>query len=130
MPVIFQKFIYREDLQANPDILYVFGDNVVRKGLGGQAGAMRGERNAIGVATKFTPTTGSNAFFSDQEFEQNVKIIEADLKPVVYALEHGDIVIFPLDGLGTGLSELPTRAPKTDAYLKDRIKALTKITSL
>lgn len=52
MIVLHQKFIFREDLQANPDVYYLFGDNVERRGLGGQAKEMRGEPNAIGVATK------------------------------------------------------------------------------
>lgn len=130
MPVIFQKRIYRDDCQSNPDITYVFGDNTLRKGLGGQAGEMRGEPNAIGVATKWSPTSGSNAYFSDDEFAECIAVIEKDLEPIVRALEHGEIVIIPLDGLGTGLSELPTRAPKIDRYLKRRIKELTKITSL
>lgn len=130
MPVIFQKFINREDLQANKDILYVFGDNTKRVGMGGQAGAMRGEPNAVGVATKWTPTSGTNAFFNDEDFADVVLIIEEDLKPVIRALTHGEIVIIPLDGLGTGLSELPTRAPKIDRYLKRRIVELTSLTSL
>lgn len=132
MPVLFQKFIFRVDCEANAkqDVLYVFGDNVVRKGLGGQAKEMRGAPNCVGVATKWTPTSGSNAYFSDLEYDEIVKIIDKDLEPVVYALEHGATVIIPLDGLGTGLSELPQRAPKIDAYLKARIQELTKITSL
>lgn len=130
MPVIFQKFIYREDCQANPDVLYVFGDNTLRRGLGGQAGSMRGEPNAVGVATKWEPGMDVGDFFRDDDFDECVAIIEEDLKPVVRALEHGEIVVIPLDGLGTGLSQLPERAPKIDQYLKGRIHQLTKITSL
>lgn len=42
MIVIKQKWIKREDLQNNPNIIYLFGDNVSRIGMGNQAGEMRG----------------------------------------------------------------------------------------
>jgi hypothetical protein len=44
MPILYQHRIYRMDLIANPNILYVFGDNTKRVGMGGQAGEMRGVR--------------------------------------------------------------------------------------
>ena len=53
--IIYQKFIYRSDLKANPSVLYLFGDNLQRVGLGGQAKEMRGEPNAVGIATKKAP---------------------------------------------------------------------------
>ena len=35
--IIFQKMIYREDLIRNRSVIYVFGDNDLRIGKGGQA---------------------------------------------------------------------------------------------
>jgi hypothetical protein len=52
MPIIYQKFIRRQDLRNNRDKFYVFGDNMQRIGYGGQARDMRGEPNAIGAVTK------------------------------------------------------------------------------
>ncbi len=40
-------------------------DSVQRHGLAGQAKEMRGEPNAIGVATKWAPSTNPKAFFDD-----------------------------------------------------------------
>lgn len=123
--VILQGWINREDLQNNAGkAFYLFGDNTVRKGMGGQAGAMRGEPNAIGVATKLTPTSGSNAYFSDLEFEHNVAIIASDLQRAFDVRDNGFIVVIPTDGLGTGLSELPTRAPRTNAVLDELLDML------
>jgi hypothetical protein len=44
--------------------------------------------------------------------------------PAFEILEAGGIVVLPSDGLGTGLSELPTRAPRTNEFLE---KLLTKM---
>ena len=41
MSLIRQAWITRRDLQANPSILYAFGDNEGRWGLGGQAKEIR-----------------------------------------------------------------------------------------
>lgn len=115
--IIYQKRIYREDLKANPGVLYVFGDNVARSGYGGQAKEMRGEKNACGVSTKWTPSNWEAAYFSDSDFVRAKQIIYEDCLRIREYLETGRTVIVPLDGIGTGLSELPTRAPKIYKYI-------------
>lgn len=123
--VIKQGWIMRSDLKNNVGkAVYVFGDNTERWGMGGQAKEMRNEPNAIGVATKSTPTSGTNAYFSDEDFFDNAKIIATDLRPVFQARDDGLLVIIPTDGLGTGLSELPQRAPKTNAFLEEMLEML------
>ncbi|QJA43078.1 hypothetical protein [Phaeobacter phage MD18] len=124
MPVVSQKFIFRSDLQSNPDVKYLFGDNLVRQGLGGQAKEMRGEPNAIGVATKRTPSNRPGEFFSDEDYDQNVGQMDKDLEPARDHLRKGGILVIPEDGLGTGLSELPQRAPRTNAALVEMLEEL------
>lgn len=124
MPVLFQKRIFREDLRANPGVIYVFGDNLKRVGMGGQAGEMRGEPNAVGVATKAAPGMSEADFFSDDNAAKTSMVWAIDFSPIVHALEKGKTVVFPLDGLGTGLSELPTRAPMLFKLLETMIKQL------
>lgn len=57
------QFITREYVRANRDKLFLFGDNLERRGLGGQAAAMRDEPNAIGIPTKKSPSYKNAAFF-------------------------------------------------------------------
>lgn len=117
MPLMLQHRIYRQDLKKNPGALYVFGDNVARKGLGGQAKEMRGEPNAVGIATKWYPSFEPGAYFSDDRFDEIWQIIMADLKPVFQAIENNKLVVWPDEGIGTGLSRLPQKAPKIAAAL-------------
>jgi hypothetical protein len=121
MPVVFQKFIYREDLQANPEVLYVFGDNYGRQGMGGQAKEMRGEPNAVGVATKKAPTHLETDYFSDDAYEYHVRRVKEDFQDVVDHLQMEGVVVIPSDGIGTGLSRLPEFAPEVDTFIKDYI---------
>lgn len=124
MPAIRQKWITRADVRANRDVLYLFGDNEERRGLGGQAKEMRGESNAIGVRTKRSPSTHEDAFWSDDKLYQGIAMIDEDLKPAFRHLDAGGIVVIPMDGLGTGLSELPARAPAIYAHLEKRIQEM------
>lgn len=117
MPLIFQRWITRQDLKANPSCLYVFGDNEQRWGLGGQAKEMRGEPNAIGVATLKSP----GEFWNDENVSHQLAILDADFAPVIAALDEGQTVIFPLDGIGTGLADLERRSPATFAYLVSKV---------
>lgn len=121
--IVFVDWITREMVRANPDARFVFGDNTIRLGLGGQAGAMRGEPNAIGVATKRRPGMSDPDFFSD-EHPTALRIIDADIDRVVTALLEGRTIYVPRDGLGTGLSQLPTRAPKLHQHITDRFRSL------
>lgn len=122
--IIRWKRIYREDLINNPDFMFLFGDNLQRVGMGGQAKEMRNEPNAIGVATKKSPSMSDDAFFTDDEFEDNVKELLNDLWPAIGHISNGGILVIPADGLGTGLSELPSRAPQTAKALDQMIDYL------
>lgn len=106
--LIFQKLIHREDLKANPKVFYVFGDNVQRKGFGGQAKEMRGEPNAIGVATKWSPSE----FFDNKRKAIQTHIVYEDLQKVEEKLKSGHLVVWPTDHIGTGLADLQNRCPE------------------
>lgn len=123
MPLILQSRIYRVDLRANPDVLYVFGDNEIREGFGGQAAEMRGEPNAIGVATLFAP----GSFWREEDAPRQCGVIDADIQPVVDALRSGRTVVFPLDGIGSGLARLEQASPTTWRHLQARISELKQI---
>lgn len=115
--------IHREDLTANPDVMYVFGDNMIRAGLGGQAKAMRGEPNAVGVPTKQSPCE----FLSDADFERVKPVLDKEFKTIKQHLKIGGVVVLPIDGIGTGLARLDVVAPKIMAYINGWIEKLEKL---
>lgn len=117
-------YINREFVRSHPDWLFVFGDNLLRTGYGGQAAAMRGEPNAVGVPTKKRPAMTEDAFFTDAEYEANRAAIDAALAAVAQALRAGRTVVLPAAGLGTGRAQLAERAPRTFAYLQQRLASL------
>lgn len=124
MKVERMKWITRDIVRANPDKAFLFGDNVKRIGMGGQARAMRGESNAFGIATKYSPDMRDDAFFSDDDFIYNKRVIDADIQRLLDDDMAYEIVVIPSDGLGTGLAELDKRAPETFAYLQERLAKL------
>lgn len=125
IPFIKQKFIFREDLINNPQTLYVFGDNINRVGLGGQAKEMRGEPNAVGIATKVRPGEGPEDFFHDY-YTTHWEWVKADLAELERLLKTGQYhsVVLPADGLGTGLARLNETAPKLYDFLNAGLEAL------
>lgn len=116
MPVILQSIIKRVDLQSNPTVFYVFGDNLARTGLGGQAAEMRGEPNAIGFPTKHRPAMGPNDFFTDDDLERVREETMPTYRRLREHLANGGIIIWPADGIGTGMAQLQQRAPKIKKY--------------
>jgi hypothetical protein len=124
MPVAYQNWIERSDLKQNQDRVYLFGDNLLRIGMGGQAKSMRGEPNALGVATKFSPGMNPQDMWietDEHDHEKFIVYLEIDLQPVEKHLKAGSIVVIPSDGLGTGLSKLPENAPITNDWLHNKL---------
>lgn len=93
----------------------VFGDNTLRIGKKGQS-VIRDCPNAFGVATKWKPERGEDAYFSDSA--PAMKIVAKDLAAVKALLDAGYNVYWPAGSIGTGLAELPTRSPKIHAMIE------------
>lgn len=96
---------------ANPSVLFVFGDNLARVGFGGQAGEARGCFNAIGIPTKISPSQ----YIFDEDVYHDLNRIAL---PIVQAfailrdhLRKGETIVWPKDGVGTGLARLNITAP-------------------
>ena len=58
-----RELVRREDLSAEPDKIFLFGDNLKQSGFGGQAKEMRGAANARGIPTKKEPGECTDEFF-------------------------------------------------------------------
>lgn len=101
----------------NPDTIYVFGDNLVKTGKGGQA-KIRDCTNAFGIPTKRLPSTANKAYFTDAEEERQA--IDLAIAQLVY-LSRTHTIVFPEDGLGTGRAAMETKSPKLFKYMNDEL---------
>lgn len=122
MPIRVMHRYYRQDAINNPNWLFVFGDNFARVGTGGQAKEMRGEPNAIGIATKMKPLFAEDAYLTDSDLLRAAAEFNLKFSLLHRHLDRGGVVVWPEDGIGTGYAELISRAPKIWALL-DTYKA-------
>ena len=107
MPLIYQQYIWANDLRNNPARLYVFGDNLLRVGHGGQAREMRGAKNAVGLPTKRSP----REFLQDSDLAEVQQATSKAITRLERQLFNGGTVVWPASGIGTGFAELASRAP-------------------
>ena len=127
MLIIKQHRIFRKDIQANRNLLYVFGDNLMRVGTSGQALEMRGESNSFGVATKRGTTHGyPKDYFIDGQ-EDIPGIIEKEFDHLRAMAFNYKAIVIPMDGLGTGFSKLPEYAPIALNMINIKLKELEKL---
>ena len=103
-----------DDFNEGSYEIFLFGDNLMRKGKGGQA-VIRDEPNAVGIPTKNAPSRNDSAYFSDDNYEDNIRHISN----AFISIPHYATVVMPKNGLGTGLAKLKEKAPRTFAYLDD-----------
>lgn len=119
-----------QDVKNKDDFIFIFGDNDVRTGKGGQA-IIREEKNAMGIPTKKYPGYNTKAYYTDVELNANKAKIDNAVNNIVYKLKNKKVqykgIILPEDGLGTGLADLKNKAPETFEYLNKKIKELKNI---
>lgn len=112
MPVLYSPFISRQNLRDHRDQLFVFGDNLTRRGLGGQAKQMRGEPNAVGLVTKLSISS-----FLRPGLLEEVELHSAnEIQRLKSHHAQGGIIVWPQAGIGTGLAQLAQQAPNIAEY--------------
>lgn len=116
----------RQLCQQHPDLLWVFGDNAGRVGNGGQA-VIRPEPNAFGVATK-----RSVSEYMADGVPRDMTTIGTDLANLEVQLARKHSVVLPVFNygattLGTGLAELPMRAPTLYRLINDWQSRVTRL---
>ncbi len=92
----------------NKDKIFVFGDNAIMKGKKGQA-VIRDCGNSFGIPTKRYPSMKEGSFFTDT-LKDKILIMTRllELRNLAY---NGKTIVFPEDGIGTGLSVMGYKSP-------------------
>lgn len=110
------------DCKTEPNALFIFGDNDIRKGCKGQA-IIRNCPNSQGIPTKKLPSFSNSAYYTDTDLESNKRKILIAIEILITRIDNEkySVIYFPADGLGTGLSKLDQKAPETLKFLNDII---------
>lgn len=122
--VLYSGWLSPSLCRSFPDSVFVFGDNSLRVGKGGQA-VIRDEPNSLGVVTKRRPSMSPASFFSDRDTEDFMAICE-DLHKVWQLVREGVTVIVPVTpegrvSLGLERAELKKRAPTLYTLIQEEI---------
>lgn len=126
--IIFEGFWTVEDIEEMSEYLFLFGDNDIKKGKGGQA-IIRDYSNTIGIPTKKLPNNHPDSFYYDTEYDENIKKIDNAFEEVIKKAKLYKGIVLPKDGFGTGLARLKYFAPKTLEYINCKVEELVKILS-
>ena len=87
-------------LKSNPNHVFVFGDNLVRRGTGGAA-ALRYEPNTYGFITKKYPNNKLESFYNTNEY---IPIFEIEFKKLIKIIKDNPTKTFLISKLGSGLA--------------------------
>jgi len=94
------KFITHEYLEKNPNHIFVFGDNTLRRGHGGAA-ILRSHTNTYGFITKKYPTYSNNAFYRIKEYK---KIYDEEMQKLKTEIQNNPDKLYLISKLGGGLA--------------------------
>jgi hypothetical protein len=112
-----------------PDFVFVFGDNLLGFGKGGQA-IIRGQPNAFGVPTKRKPAMSPGSFFREGN-EDDLDAVLLRLKMLWDKLEDGQTVVIPINdngdpSLGLERALLKDKAPTIYAAIQTHVGEMSK----
>ena len=110
--IVQKEFFSPSGCTKEPHKIFVFGDNTMRVGNGGQA-CIRFCINSYGIATKIAPGINDWDYFDDSI--STLGAIFNDISYLVYQckLRKTKFLVFPAEGLGTGLSDMPNKCPES-----------------
>jgi hypothetical protein len=113
--------------RACPDLLFVFGDNMLGFGKGGQA-IIRSEPNTFGIPTKRKPSMASGAFFMEGN-ERDLDAVLLSLGDLWDKLEEGRTVVIPINqegeiSLGLERARLRQTAPSIYDTIKNHVNEM------
>lgn len=94
------KYVTEEFLRSNPNVTFVFGDNLIRKGKGGAA-VLRDEPNTYGFITKKYPNNQDESFYRPDEY---LSIFYAELLQLAKEIEKNPERTYLISKLGGGLA--------------------------
>lgn len=123
MTIEFVSIFSTKICTENTDKIYVFGDNFTRYGKRGQA-VVRDCKNTYGIPTKVRPTMDDDAFLSDDTIDSYIMHLER-YKAELLSLAQSNTLVFPIGGIGTGLSQMPTRCPQCFQALSLMLEDIT-----
>lgn len=111
------KFITAEFLDKHPDCIFVFGDNLIRRGYGGAAN-LRDHAQSYGFITKKYPGTRDGDYYKPEEYQS---VFEEELKKLISMIESNPTKMFIISKLG---SNLANKFGIYEAIICDRLKEL------
>lgn len=94
------KRITEEFLRRNPNVVFVYGDNLIRKGKGGAA-KLRDEPNTYGFITKKYPNNNPESFYKPDEYR---KVFEVELAKLLKEIELNPNRVYLISKIGAGLA--------------------------
>jgi hypothetical protein len=94
------KIITKEYLRQNPDHVFVFGDNIARRGKGGAA-ILRDESNTYGFITKEFPNNSTGSFYTINEYR---RIYKYEIFKLKVELHSNSDKLYLISKLGAGLA--------------------------
>ena len=111
--------ITKRYLKNNPNHIFVFGDNLIRKGKGGAA-KLRDEPNTYGFITKKYPNNNIESFFKPDEYKY---IFANELRKLEFKIKNNPNKVFLISKLGSGLAN---RFNIYEEIIEDGLKNLLK----
>lgn len=94
------RYVTKEFLRANPNVVFVFGDNLLRYGKGGAA-KLRDEPNTYGFITKKAPNNKDESFYRLEEYRT---VFSDEMVKLFTEIQSNRDKIYLISKIGSGLA--------------------------
>jgi len=121
--ILVEPKVYTKNLAAaNPEAIYVFGDNVAKQGSVGNS-SVRGLENAFGLFFKKDLNRTESSYYTNAEAGDFITIFDEQVEQLTNMIAEGKQVIFPKDLITTPeLADFKKNSPAVFEYVKAKLK--------
>jgi hypothetical protein len=93
--------ITKEFLDSHPNVIFVFGDNLNRMGIGGAA-MLRNHNQSYGFITKKVPTNELSSFYKPKEYQE---VFHQEVNKLKEFIKDNPKKLFLISKIGAGLAD-------------------------
>lgn len=120
MEIEFSRFCSIDFVESHPRSLFVFGDNVLQRGVRGQS-VVRHCSNSWGIPSK---KNDKGALLSDRDYDDNKRMIDECFADLQRRMQSYDKIVFSLYGWDHDVKAGMISAPRTYQYLMEQFDSI------
>lgn len=124
--IYWQNKISSDDVEDNPEVIFVYLENFDCKAGDSLARSIREFDNAHGIRVKRSPGSSASAYYTGEDVPEACTLIEEDIEAIRDYIKSDVLVVMPAMSFFIDQTSLEERSPEVYEYMIDALYDLQR----